>query len=77
MARRKGFGSLGKMQYVPPNVLKQLDNIKNNYGIKRNSMAFNKMAELAPVGMEFEKMRDRFFLQDIFGKKKKANEKKR
>ena len=61
----------GRVKYVPPKVLETLDNIKLNYGYKGDADAFKKMAEFAPIGMELEKMRERFLLMDVFGKKKK------
>ena len=60
----------GKVKYVPPRVLRELENIKSNYSLS-DARAFDKMADLAPVGMEFEKMRDKFVMADIFKKRKK------
>jgi hypothetical protein len=60
----------GKIKYVPPNVLAELEVIKHNYNLDSDAHAFKKMAELSPIGMEFEKMRERFFLMDLFKKKK-------
>ncbi len=61
----------GGMKYVPPRVLIELDNIKTIYDIKKDSRAFEKMAELTPVAMEVDKMMNKFVLADIFLKKKK------
>jgi len=61
----------GRRMYVPKKLIDELANVKANYNIDKNCKAFDKMAELAPVAMEFEKMQRKFFLLDLFEKKKK------
>jgi len=61
----------GKVKYVPPKVLIELNNIKATYNIDSDARAFEKLAEFAPIGMEIEKMRDRLVLADLFKKRKK------
>jgi len=61
----------GKVKYVPPKVLVELNNIKATYNIESDARAFDKLAGFAPIGMEIEKMRDKFVLADLFKKKKK------
>lgn len=59
------------MKYVPPKMLQELDNVKSTFNIQKDSEAFDKIAEFAPMGVEIEKMRERFFLVDILKKKKR------
>lgn len=61
----------GRMKYVPPKMLQELDNVKSTFNIQKDSEAFDKIAEFAPMGVEIEKMRERFFLVDILKKKKR------
>lgn len=61
----------GTKKYVPKSLIEAMTEVKLNYHYDKDSMAFHKMAELSRNGMEIERMRDRFMLQDIFGKKRK------
>ncbi len=70
MARRNGFGILGKKKYVPHDILTELENIKIESKIPKDSNAFREMAKYSAVGREVEKMRDRLILKDVWGKKK-------
>ena len=61
----------GRVKYVPPKVLAELNNIKSTYNIESDARAFEKLAEFAPIGMEIEKMREKFVLADLFKKRRK------
>lgn len=61
----------GKIRYVPPKFLKELDNVKSVFEIESDARAFEKIAEFVPIGMELEKMREKFVLADLFKKKRK------
>lgn len=56
----------GRMKYVPPNILDELDSLKREENVRRDSEAFGRLVEHARVGREVKKMRDRFFMQDLF-----------
>lgn len=60
--------------WTPMSIINELESIKVEKQInggRSNSEAFRVLHERYKVGREFEIMRDRFFLQDIFNKKKK------
>ena len=61
----------GRKKYVPPNVLEELNFIKADENLIKDSDAFRQMAGYSKVGREFKKIRDRFIMYDIFGNKQK------
>ena len=65
----------GRHIYVPPRFLDELDNVKIHYDYKKNSEALNKIAEITPIAREFEKIREKFVLYDLWGKKKNEKQK--
>ena len=71
MRRNKKIRKAGRMKYVPSNLIDELQSIKEEKGIVRDSEGFSHAVRYCQVGREVEKMRDRFFLQDIFKKKKR------
>ena len=60
----------GRMIYVPPKAVNELENIEKTYNITR-ARAFDKMAEFVPVGMEIEKAIHGTGLIGFLRKKKK------
>jgi len=42
----------GQLKYLPKEVLKELDNIKINFNIDKDSNAFRKMVDFSEVGRE-------------------------
>lgn len=62
----------GRMMYVPPNVIEEIDNIMKRDNLVRKSDAFNSLTKQAKVGKELECMRDKFLMLDLFGNKKNA-----
>ncbi len=72
MARRNGFGPLGGRKYVPHDILKELENIKMQDDIPKDSNAFREMAKYSKVGREVKTMSERLVLADIWGRKKKS-----
>jgi hypothetical protein len=46
----------GKMQYIPANVFKELENIKAQNNINKNAEAFKNMAEFSELGREVKNM---------------------
>lgn len=60
-----------RMKWVPVPIIKEIDNIKKHYNFKKDSQAFEKMAEFVPIGIELEKMRERLVLFDIFSYNKR------
>lgn len=59
----------GRNTYVPPRVFEELGHIKQEGGLNRNCEAFNEMVLNSKIGREVKKMRNRFLMKDIFGKK--------
>ena len=61
----------GRRRWVPPNVLHEINEVKREDNLIRDCDAFKKVAEYSQIGREFKKMRDRFVLYDVFGKRLK------
>lgn len=53
------------MKWIPANVLSELDNIKTEEGILKDSRAFSKMVEHCKVGRQMDKI-DKL----LFGRRK-------
>lgn len=47
----------GRMKYVPPVILEELENIKADHGLDVEVEAFKKMAQYARVGREVERVK--------------------
>lgn len=60
----------GRMKYVPPNILDEINNIKTEENVSKDSEAFRRLVDYSRVGREVKKMRDRLFLKDIFNEQK-------
>lgn len=68
------MGNRGRNKYVPQVVLEKINliKLKEKFGGKRgDTKAFLKLNNYAEIGMEFERIRNRFILSDIWGKKRK------
>lgn len=59
----------GKHKYVPVNVLKEVDTIKRQHGLKKDVNAFNKMVQYSKVGRESERIYS--MINPFVGPKKK------
>jgi hypothetical protein len=42
----------GELKYIPKELLEELDNIKINFNVPKDSNAFRKMVEFSEVGRE-------------------------
>lgn len=61
----------GKVIYVPPMVIKEMEIIKIEEGLFGNSEAMRKMVNYSKIGRETKKIRDKFLLVDLMEPKKK------
>lgn len=59
----------GRTKWIPPNLLDEVISVKKEEAIYNDADAMKKVAEYSKVGREVKRIRDRFFLQDIMGKK--------
>ena len=51
----------GKVKYVPPNVLQELENVKAERNFDSDADAFKDMVRYCEIGRELEKMRRSMF----------------
>lgn len=66
----------GRIAYIPPAVLQELNVIKNRKNLEKErwqSDAFKEMVDYSKLGRKVEEMRDRFVFADMFNKKKRKN----
>ena len=64
----------GKNKYVPSRFIETMEKIKNEnnlFGKRSDAFVLNKMVDYCNIGLEVERMRDRFILADVFKRKKK------
>lgn len=59
----------GQIKWIPRYLLQELECIKTEKQIQRDSEAFKRIVDYCRVGREVEKIRDKFTLQDVFSSK--------
>lgn len=47
----------GRMVYVPPVIIEELESIKEDHSLIKNTEAYRKMVKYSRLGREFEKIR--------------------
>lgn len=66
------MGKKGRMVYIPQDLLGELDIIKKENKIEKNSLALQKMGNYARIGREMDYIyRGEFGKMDIFKKKRR------
>lgn len=59
----------GRQKWVPATLLDEIDSLKREENLRRDNEAFGRIVEYTRVGREVKKMRDKFFMQDMFGRR--------
>lgn len=60
----------GCHKWIPPDLLKVLNNVKNNYEISKDVDGFRKLGELSIIGLEVENKKKKIVIEDLFNGRK-------